>query len=111
MCVYETNRKKEIERSNKEEEEQKGALLCAQHIRRGAAGQRLDRGGGLTPHTHSHTRTYSFDPHTRVLTLLHILAITHRHTQTQTLIDPAAAKAGRKGRHEEATLWPLPTHK
>lgn len=58
MCVYETNRKKEIERSNKEEEEQKGALLCAQHIRRGAAGQRLDRGGSDTTHTLAHSHIF-----------------------------------------------------
>ncbi len=48
MCVYET-----------EQKEQKGPLLCAQHIRGGAAEHWTDR-GGLTTHTHTHTHTHTF---------------------------------------------------
>lgn len=56
MCLWNGQKK---ERSNKEEEEQKGAVLCAQHIRGAAAGQSLDS-GGLPPHAlvWSTTREY-----------------------------------------------------
>lgn len=98
------------QKRNKEEEEQKGTLLCAQHIRGDAAGQQLNRGRGeMSYTTHTHVCTYLFDPNTHVLTLPHTHLQLHTDTLTQTLIDPAAAKAGSKARHEEATLWPLPT--
>lgn len=66
------------QKRNNEEEEQKGTLLCAQHIRGDAAGQQLNGGRGETPHTlmcaHTCLIQTCADPPT------HTLAITHRHT-------------------------------
>lgn len=51
------------QKRNNEEEEQRGTLLCAQHIRGDAAGQQLNGGRGeMSYTTHTHVCTYLFDP-------------------------------------------------
>lgn len=78
-------------RRNKREEEQKGALLCTEHIRGGAAGQWFNEIG-----SHTHTQTYLIKIRVLTPSHTHTQTRTHSHTHMQTLIDPVAAEAGRK---------------